>query len=99
MSVDFSAGVLYGWKIPRGEYEKLPEDLKDDYGCQTNCYVNAGDYFIGVKQFGIGAGYSREINPDTIEMSPEDYEKISAMMPDIVKKYPNPSIYLYCSVT
>ena len=99
MSVNFSASILYGWKIPREEYKKLPEDLKDDYGYQTNCYADIGDYFIGVKQFGVGAGYSRKINSDTVEMYPEDYEKISTMMPDIVKKYPNPSIYLYCSIT
>ena len=52
MSVDYSAGVVYGWKLKLGRYNELPDDIKDEYGIQTDCYGYGGDYFIGVKQYG-----------------------------------------------
>ena len=99
MSVNYRAGIVHGWKVTKEEYNNFPDSLVDEYGFQMNCYTSSGEYLIGIKHYGIEPGFACSINPDTIEMSPEDYEKISTMIPDIVKKHPNPSIYLYCSVT
>lgn len=96
MSVDYSAGVVYGWKLKQGRYDELPDEIKDEYGIQTDCY--GGDYFVGVKQYGCGCGESAEMNTDEIALPFEDFAKILAAMPDIIAKYPNPSLYVYCRV-
>lgn len=31
MSVDYSAGVVYGWKLKQGRYDELPDEIKDEY--------------------------------------------------------------------
>ena len=99
MSVDYSAGVVYGWKLKQRRYDELPDDIKDEYGIQTDCYGYGGDYFIGVKQYGCDVGESDEINTDEIALPFEDFAKILVAIPDIIAKYPNPSLYLYCRVS
>lgn len=94
MSVNYSTGVVYGWK--QGRYDELPDEIKDEYGIQTDCY--GGDYFVGVKQYGCDCGESAEMNTDEIALPFEDFAKILAAIPDIIAKHPNPSLYVYCRV-
>lgn len=99
MSVDYSAGMVYGWKLTPGRYNELPDEIKDEYGIQTDCYGCGGDYFIGVKQYGADVGESNKVVTDEIALPFEDFAKILAAIPDIIAKYPNPSLYLYCRVS
>lgn len=99
MSVDYSANIVYGWKLTRERYNELPDEIKDEYGKQTDCYSYDGEYFIGVKLYNCYAGESYGIVTDNITLSSEDSAKIRSAIPDIVEKYPNPSLYLYCKVS
>ena len=51
MSVDYSANIVYGWKLTRERYNELPDEIKDEYGKQTDCYSYDGEYFIGIKLY------------------------------------------------
>lgn len=99
MSVDYSAGMVYGWKLTPARYNELPDDIKDEYGIQTDCYGYGGSYFVGVKQYGADVGEYDEVNTDEICLPFEDFAKLIAAIPDIINKYPNPSLYLYCRVS
>ena len=99
ISVDYSANIIYGWKLTRERYNELPDEIKDEYGKQTDCYSYDGEYFIGIKLYNCYAGESYEIVTDNITLSSEDSARIRSAIPDIVEKYPNPSLYLYCKIS
>ena len=99
MSVDYSAGIVYGWQLTKGRYDELPDDFKDEYGIQTDCYSYGGRYFIGIRQYEVDCGEAYPIEPDGYELPFEDFAKFIVAIPDIINKYPNPSVYLYCRVS
>jgi hypothetical protein len=101
MSVDFSAGIVYGWKLKQARYNELPDEIRDEYGIQTDCYSYDydGDCFVGIKQYSCYAGESYEIKTDDVALPFEDFSRILTAIPDIIKKHPNPSLYLYGRVS
>ena len=98
MSVDFRAGIILGWEITKERYDSLPDDIKEYYGFRTNYYSDRGEYFVGVKQEEADEGDSICIDLDECGLNTEDYLRLSAVIPDIIGKLPNPSLYLYCQI-
>ena len=98
MSVDFSGGIVHGWKLTQGRYNELPDEIKEDYGVQTDCYGNGGEFFVGVNQYECDAGESDEIDTDAFAISFEDFAKIISAIPDVIAKRPDPTLYVYCRV-
>ena len=98
MSVDFRAGVIFGWKLTKERYNELPDNIKEWYGIQTNCYSEHGDYFVGEIYYNAYAGKSVLIDVDGCGLSAVAYLELSAVIPDIIGKLPNPSLYLYCQI-
>ena len=98
MSVDFRAGVILGWKLTQERYNELPDNIIEDYGIQTNYYSDNGDYFIGVDQECVYEGESALIDVEGCELNTKTYLELSAVIPDIIGKLPNPSLYLYCQI-
>ena len=98
MSVDFRAGVILGWKLTKERYNELPDEIKEWYGIQTNCYSESGEYFVGEIYYDVDAGDFTPINLEGCGLNIEAYLKLSTAIPDIIGKLPNPSLYLYCQI-
>lgn len=98
MSVDYRAGLIYGWEITEEEYESLDEEIKDDYAINTDMICGTGQYFIGVIQSEASDKNVRQIYNKHIDMPSDVYSLIKKALPDLINILPNPTLYLYCRV-
>lgn len=97
MSVDFTAGLIIGWEVSAEDYNSLPDDCIEKFGLITNCYTTNREYYIGICLDSIDAGYATDIT-NVLERAviPDDvYKYLKVMIPDVIAKNPEPSLFLY----
>lgn len=99
MSITYNAGLIYGWRITKEEYDSLDEAIKEDYTINTDEICDQGQYFIGYIQAETYCGYSFAHPVDEMPDMPSDvYDLIEKALPDVLYRLPNPTLYLYCRV-
>lgn len=98
MSVNYKAGLIYGWEITKKEYESLDEEIKDNYAINTDMICDMGQYFIGDIQTEASNENTRRIHNEHIDMPKPVYDLIKKALPDLINILPNPTLYLYCRV-
>ena len=98
MSLDYKAGLIYGWEITEEEYESLDEDIKDYYAVNTDMVCGTGQYFIGDIQREASFGKVCRVHDEIPEMAEGIYDLIKKALPDLIYRLPNPTLYLYCRV-
>ena len=98
MSVDYKAGLIYGWEITEEEYESLDEEIKYNYAINTDMVCGAGQYFIGDIQTEASDRNACPIHNEHIDMPGAVYYLIKEALPDLIYRLPNPTLYLYCRV-
>lgn len=98
MSVDYRAGLIYGWKITKEEYESLNEDIKSYYAINTDMICGTGQYFVGDIQRETSNKEVHQIYSDVPEIADGIYDIIKKALPDLIDRLPNPTLYLYCRV-
>ena len=98
MSVDYKAGLIYGWEITEEEYESLDEDIKDYYAINTDMVCGMGQYFIGDIQREASDRKVCRVHNEIPEMAEGIYDLIKKALPDLIDRLPNPTLYLYCRV-
>jgi hypothetical protein len=95
MSVEFDTVLWCGWIIDKETYNSLDYNFKNDYCTQTNYYNESDEYFVGVEYSHAWPGYYLSLGSCLdAELYESDYEKIAAALPELIAKYPNPSLYL-----
>ena len=97
MSVEFKAGLIYGWEISKEEYESLSEEILCNYVVDTNMISGTSEYLIGEIQGTAYEGESQYLG-DCKDMPEETYKLIQSALPDLINALPNPSLYLYCKI-
>ena len=98
MSVDYKAGLIYGWEITEEEYESLDEEIRDNYTINTDMLCGIGQYFIGDIQTEASEGNACRIHNEHIDMPEAVYSLIKEALPNLIYRLPNPTLYLYCRV-
>lgn len=92
MSVCYTAGLIYGWKITKEEYENLDEEFRVDYAINTDEVCGQGQYFVGeILTREVDEGHSLLVNTTEITMTEEVYNTIKKTLPHL----DTPKLYLY----